>query len=280
MKRRGFTLAEVLITTGIIGIMAALIIPGLVRNTVNREIMTNLSSTVTNLENAFTRAIEEEHADDLTETTLGNFGNRAVFIGNLKRYYTKISGFQGTNGAAYYRNHNTVLRFMNNDGTVNNNRLYGNVAGEWTIELAGGQVVFISPFNDTPEDYPDPNEQDNGGNDRYPDGLDDPNYKKDVEAWAFNRGTVLRDIVAEFVIDANGDRNPNVVGRDVFKFYLASDGKLYPHGSREYSNFLNEGDHIWTNADDDEGFSCMAGSLANTWGCSARVVEEGYVINY
>ena len=42
MKNYGFTLAEVLITLGIIGVVAALTLPALVQNNRNREMQTRL----------------------------------------------------------------------------------------------------------------------------------------------------------------------------------------------------------------------------------------------
>lgn len=53
MKRKGFTLAEVLVTLGIIGVVAALTIATLVNNAQNQANASKLSSTVSTLENAF-----------------------------------------------------------------------------------------------------------------------------------------------------------------------------------------------------------------------------------
>lgn len=256
MKKSGFTLAEVLITLGIIGVIAALVLPALVRQSSNREIMGRLSSNVTNLESAFTRAIEEEHVDEIRETEMWQHrGNNTEFIGEMKKYFPKISNFRLENAGVYYRNKDLTLNFMNNDGTENRNSSYAGEASQWTIELADGAVLFITFYNPSPLN------------------------EAQLEAQAFDRGTVIKDIAAEIIIDANGANRPNVIGRDAFKFYLATDGKLYPHGSKEYSRYLDGNDNqAWTG--NVAGSSCQTGNLRNTWGCSARVVDEGYVINY
>lgn len=70
MKKCGFTLAEVLITLGIVGVIAALTMPMLVGQSKNQANATKLSSTVSNIENALTSIIAKESAEDLYETEL------------------------------------------------------------------------------------------------------------------------------------------------------------------------------------------------------------------
>ena len=57
MKKSGFTLAEVLITLGIIGVVAALTAPALVMSSRNEANAAKLSVSISNLENAFTNMI-------------------------------------------------------------------------------------------------------------------------------------------------------------------------------------------------------------------------------
>ena len=53
-----------------------------------------------------------------------------------------------------------------------------------------------------------------------------------------NAGGALYNIAAEVVIDVNGKSSPNVIGRDIFKFYLGSNGILYPVGGKDYCNVI------------------------------------------
>lgn len=62
MQRRGFTLAEVLITLGIIGVVAAMTVPNLIQSTKDKRNYTQLKATQSILANAI-RLAEEEYGD-------------------------------------------------------------------------------------------------------------------------------------------------------------------------------------------------------------------------
>ena len=67
MKKFGFTLAEVLITLGIIGVVAALTAPALVQNAGTAKIGPTLSKVVSTLENANEQLLHDEDATDLSK---------------------------------------------------------------------------------------------------------------------------------------------------------------------------------------------------------------------
>ena len=62
VARFGFTLAEVLITLGIIGVVAAMTIPALLNNYYEKQTVTRLKSTYSILTNAI-RSAEEENGE-------------------------------------------------------------------------------------------------------------------------------------------------------------------------------------------------------------------------
>ena len=66
MKNKGFTFAEVLITLGIIGVVAAMTIPGLIQNSKNKELQTKLI----NNQNKY---INSESAKELVNIIKENF---------------------------------------------------------------------------------------------------------------------------------------------------------------------------------------------------------------
>ena len=68
MNKRGFTLTEVLITLGIIGVIAALTIPALDQSGQNEANAAKLSVVVSTLENALTTMIAREGAPNLYGT--------------------------------------------------------------------------------------------------------------------------------------------------------------------------------------------------------------------
>lgn len=69
MKKLGFTLAEVLITLVIIGVIAAMTVPTLLNNTNQQEFRTGLKKAVAGLNQALTLnyALESEDASDMSD---------------------------------------------------------------------------------------------------------------------------------------------------------------------------------------------------------------------
>lgn len=67
MKKNGFTLAEVLITLGVIGIIAALTLPGLNASTGRKHVGPALSKAIHNLEAANRAIIQEESVRSLEQ---------------------------------------------------------------------------------------------------------------------------------------------------------------------------------------------------------------------
>ena len=87
MKKNGFTLAEILITLGIIGVVAALTAPGLILRSTQNANGAKLSTMVANIENALTGAIASEGVeglDDLNEWTPAE--NTKNFVRNIAKY--------------------------------------------------------------------------------------------------------------------------------------------------------------------------------------------------
>ena len=68
MKKFGFTLAEVLVTLGIIGVVAAMTMPTLMSNHQRKVYVTQLQKVYTELSQAAKRAISDNNAISLDET--------------------------------------------------------------------------------------------------------------------------------------------------------------------------------------------------------------------
>lgn len=103
MKNKlAFTLAEVLITLGIIGVVAALTLPALIQNYQKQVYVNALKKSVSTLENGFKMALAEDGVDELQHTEL--FGSltttnnnyvynttNEIFENNLKKYFHIIN---------------------------------------------------------------------------------------------------------------------------------------------------------------------------------------------
>ena len=95
--RSGFTLAEVLITLGIIGVVAAMTIPNLIQNIKDKETYTKLKATQSILTNAI-RLAEEEYGDMSGWNIQINYSeNDAKEIAKVLKQFLKISLDCGTN---------------------------------------------------------------------------------------------------------------------------------------------------------------------------------------
>ena len=66
MIKKGFTLAEVLITLSIIGVVSALTLPNLSSGYSKQVTATQLSKAINTLENANALALQENYVSDLT----------------------------------------------------------------------------------------------------------------------------------------------------------------------------------------------------------------------
>ncbi len=86
-KGLAFTLAEVLITLGIIGVVAALTLPNLVANYKKQVLVTQLKAELNIIENSFRKILANEGVDDLNNTSLFNE------LGFDKDYYISQTGF-------------------------------------------------------------------------------------------------------------------------------------------------------------------------------------------
>ena len=78
--KKGFTLAEVLITLGVIGIVASLTLPNVLNNFNNKTQVAQLQRTYNAIANAATQLLASEQVDDLTQSSLGSSGGRDDFM--------------------------------------------------------------------------------------------------------------------------------------------------------------------------------------------------------
>ena len=281
MKKIGFTLAEVLITLGIIGVVAALTAPALVMSSRNQANAAKLSVAVSNLENALQNMLVTENVDTLFQTRAWqNAGNRPAFAGNIGQHM-RINGYRGIAGEQseaeagggnlvrqYYGANNLPSRMTAdgakdmteaapNDVTNTMGRApQGNAGVNHIIEAKNGVVYFFTPNVNV---NPTQAEKDN----------------------IIAQGGALFNEAADVYIDVNGQSAPNTLGRDIFAFYLGDDGIMYPIGGLDVSILDNHGNtDMWNTAGADSNRNCRDGSINQGYGCTARVIAEGYQMNY
>lgn len=69
MKKIGFTISEIIITLGIIGVISALTLPAFLSNNKEKMDSAKLNATINAFENAFGTLIANEAASNLSETS-------------------------------------------------------------------------------------------------------------------------------------------------------------------------------------------------------------------
>lgn len=193
MKKEAFTLAEVLITLGIIGVVAALTLPSLIQNYQKQVWVNQLKKNVSVLENGFKKAMADDGVDKLTDTTLWQ---SAAEINNYLSLSTEAKRNNFFNSLKKYFNIISVSNESRPIGALNNVNLV-NFGVSYPMSFADGSQIGFNRVNITAQ-------ADIFGN---PHGA-----------------------VAAVAVDVNGYKKPNQLGRDVFAFGVTERGEVIPVG--------------------------------------------------
>ena len=222
-NKNAFTLAEVLITLGIIGVVAAMTMPSLIASHKEKETVSKLKKVYSTLSNAFLLADEKYGTPDNWElieydspegannllSKLAEFMNVAKYCGNAAGCNTDVQ-YKYLNGSKY-----------NYD--LDSNTTYAKLI------LADGTMLAVN--------------------------IREPDCKQERGHTA-----VLKNVCGTFSVDINGPKPPNQIGRDRFGFILSKYG-IIPHGSEQETmySFDNNCKDISTH----HGFGCTAWVIFN-----------------
>lgn len=263
-KRFGFTLAEVLITLGIIGVVAALTLPTLIQKYQKQVWVNQLKKSVSTFDNGFKMMLADAGTDDLLNTEFwqklqeqanGNeefaydcahatADNLTANDEILKKYFKILSiGGNGEDISCYFDYRNVDLESIKDPEDLyaykqlNKARLVMPITvGARNIQMADGTTA----------------------------GLQAVAYAQ--------QHPVYGDVVAVLAIDINGkNKGPNQLGRDAFLFYVTRKGVLMP--SRNYES-LKATPVLCGNIE--------TGDISNAMGagCEARIIHDGWKMNY
>ena len=255
--KRGFTLAEVLITLGVIGVVAAITMPTLIKNYQKHVWVNQLKKSVSTIENGFKLAMANDEVMELENTKLiqsmGESGSRdnEAFFNEFKKYFKVIkireSGFDEMEG---YKTLSGVDMSGLNDA-ISNGIYFAD--GSLLIMKLTGDVSKLSPVMCN-------NAKSLGGN-------------------------LCEEInTAYFDIDVNGDKKPNQFGRDRFGFILGNNGRLYPIAGKDNALFIEQKDlainsNYWK-ASPFYNCNTSGGGMYNGLSCAARIMENGWKMDY
>ena len=261
MKKLGFTLVEILVAFGIIGVISALLIPQLQSSYKKQVYASTLATTASNFENAMAKMMSAENVTTLWETNawqdlvgendnINTHGlNSSTDTGGLiSNFQSRLSDYLKISNMLIYRNNND----SNNNDDSNNN------APPFILRLENGTdcMLIIYP--------PDTTEIDS----------------TEINTIETNGGQLI-EVAGVLYVDVNTvDSKPNKVGRDSFAFLIGNDGTLYPFGGLDVSlRWYGNKNNIWKNTDSSNEAPCNKERGLST-GCTARLVENGYKMDY
>lgn len=227
----GFTLAEVLITLVIIGVIAAITVPSLLQTTEDQEYVSGVKKAYSVLSQAYMR----QKADGILPDEWGfSTADSRKMIEVLLPYlnYTKVCY-----GAEAHCHNRELTRKdgVKMSGGINHG-IFGGTAKRSGVILADGMMIGSLVLSD-----------------------DCTNQMGDKES--------LQHQCGEYMVDVNGEKGPNKYGKDIFIFVLTIDG-IMPTG---LDDFENSAQSNWSYAfeagclaSDAKGGGCSAWVLANS----------------
>lgn len=139
MKKFGFTLAEVLVTLGVIGVIAALTLPSLIANYEKKVYATSLKKDYTLIMNAFQKAmVDGESFDDFEKTELAD----ALKSDDINIAQNEINKyFRNAKVSQYNRNNYTYTRI---NGKNYPSALSSHI--KYRIDLPGFTFWVVGPY--------------------------------------------------------------------------------------------------------------------------------------
>lgn len=141
--KKGFTLAEVLITLGIIGIIAALTFPALIQKYKEKQTITSLKKVYSILSQAILSA-EAEKGELKDLITSNNSPENAAILYNYLKDYLKVSKDCGTQEGCFTKGPIKTL-----DGRLYNE--YDKNMNEYRIILSDGMALMFYIYQNCPE---------------------------------------------------------------------------------------------------------------------------------
>lgn len=204
--KSAFTLAETLLTLGIIGVIAAMTMPGLQQHSQMQANVALVKKAYSTLSNA-TKLLKLENGP----VRMWDLSSEKEII---KLYREKMS-FMVEPSETY-----PVKNLNGSDKTADKMFTEGN--GFVTTD---GMLWYI----------------------------------ESTSATCSTTSDDMKNACIDIGVDVNGQKGPNVVGKDIFAFYVTNDGSVYPDGG---------------------GFDLTSSSCSKSGtglGCTARVLQEGKI---
>ena len=196
MKKFGFTLAEVLITLMIIGVVAALTLPSLINETTSAQIGPKLAKAVSVFEQANETLLNTNSVDNLTDAGMITEDEEGNVL--LSEYINQLSNHLKISEYTYPEETQFA---KGEDEEQEEGLVVGATFADGTPFITKDGMIYVINKDQTPSD------------------VSVPAHKQRI-------GNVY--------IDINGPSKPNELGTDIFVFTWWNDGSLRPVGGNNW----------------------------------------------
>ncbi len=227
INKKGFTLAEVLITLAVIGVVAALTIPAVVRNYQKTQAVTRLKKVYSAVNNAvrmnYINGSDISNSDVIVKQNHATVEERVYFMQNYFVPYLKVQ-----KGCYIYPNVANCWYSTNGKGAI-----FRNIKGSGGYQLCAAIVL------------------------------------QDGSAI----GMIEQSSYPNLVIDINGKKRPNVLGKDMFELTFDKTKKQYVFA---YNSYKRE-DLINPEKFSGNGGACVDGnSRYDGLACGALIMKDSW----
>ena len=259
MLKKGFTLAEVLITLIIVGVVAALASPVLVGAFQKSKVGPSLRKFMNTIETANEHILGDNEADQISNVA----ANESEYLTLLSKY---VSG-------APAKITKDVEKTDEDGNTKTESKTTLKTIKDVSISISNFVTVTSSVQALSPNEDSVIYTMSDGSEFAVKYELDinmQGNQNKAEGGYKGKRATVYYDI--------NGfEVGPNKVAKDIFWFILDDNGSLIPFGGRTYANAYG-GNVLWKNA----GLRCNESeiSTAGSRNCSGSIADNNWKVIY
>lgn len=223
--KRAFTLAEVLITLGVIGVVAAITIPTILQNSQTQQTISTLKKAYTTFSQAYAQAVKDNSTPDNWGLVAQSDPQGAENILNTLAPYLRVTKNCGRNAGCFPTQTYKLLSGSDDsfDGPFDSNTAYAKA------QLADGSIIAVDSLGDCEDGDPAP---------------------------------MLQQECGEAYVDINGFKKPNQIGIDLFYFYITKTG-ITPAGSQLESSAEFPFDIHCKDKSSADGWGCTAWVLYN-----------------
>ena len=234
LSRSAFTLAEVLITLGIIGVVAAMTLPSLVNNYKEKELVSRTKKLYSNVQNAVLLAQKDlgtvgdnTFLFDVSQTHAQTAHKLAKYFNGAK--VCEASSQKGCSSYFYKIKYATAFSADGETIAVNSFNNYPRII------LNDGSILIVSQNTACKRIHPDCVQDDTGSCIRDENGNTTP-----VQKTFSNCGTIFMDV--------NGTKLPNQFGADLYEILVNPEkvraGSWKAYGGTSFQNILTGKDTL------------------------------------